>query len=266
LGAVVNWRAIGRTSTLVTAHIEKGDLPGVIEAVNELEGVSHNYLRDHHFNLWFTLRAQSETQINRILTKLSRRFGADFHSLPLVRIFKLDVRFDALSGGQRLLPVLENKHRILNNEHRTSNLNEIDKRILERLQGGLKVVARPYDFFGEEFENYDCLLHIAGMIEEGIIYRIGAVVNHHKLGFTANAMFVCKAESRRIVEIGENLAKPNIVSHCYQRKPFEGWPFNIFGMMHNRDMVNIRREIEKFVKANRLTTWDVLETAKTLKK
>jgi DNA-binding Lrp family transcriptional regulator len=262
VGAVVNWRAIGQAGTLVVAHIENDDLPEVVEAVNDLEGVSHNYLRGHHFNLWFTLWAQSETQIIKILAKLSRRFGADFHSLPVVRVFKLDVRFDARSGGLRLLPFAGKtirSSRVL--------LDRIDKRILAGLQNGLEAVAQPFNFLcvdGTPIEKV--LSRLDKMIGKWVIHRIGAVVGHHKLGFIANAMFVCKAESWRIVEIGENLAKLNIVSHCYQRRPFEGWPFNIFGMMHSRDVANIRREIEKFVKANRLTAWDVLETAKTLKK
>ena len=103
LGVSINWRAIGKASSLVTAHIEQEDLKKVIPAVNKLQGVSHNYLREHYYNLWFTLRADSQKELDAILKKLSKRFGTSFNSLPVVRAFKLDARFDAASGGKRLL-------------------------------------------------------------------------------------------------------------------------------------------------------------------
>ena len=64
LGAIINYRALGMTSTLVAAHIPQPNLQKVVEAVNALENVSHNYLRRHHYNLWFTLLADSAEQID----------------------------------------------------------------------------------------------------------------------------------------------------------------------------------------------------------
>jgi DNA-binding Lrp family transcriptional regulator len=269
LGVVINWRALGKESTLVTAHIEKGDLRKIIKAVNKLEGVSHNYLRGHHYNLWFTLRADSQKQIATILKKLSKRFGSEFHSLPVTRPFKLDVRFDAESGGKRLLPGC----RTLNAER--CSLSAIDEEILKGLQGGLKVVRRPFEFISEDdFEVADGLLHIEEMIYEGVISRLGAIVNHHKLGFVANAMFVCKVGSAEVVEAGQKLAKLNVVSHCYERKPvrqahgrpFKGWPYNLYAMMHGRCLADIRRVVEKFVREEGIKKWELLITAKELKK
>ncbi|MGD1042128.1 MAG: hypothetical protein ABR913_03570 [Sedimentisphaerales bacterium] len=263
LGVSINWRAIGKASTLVAAHIEQEDLKKVVSAVNKLKGVSHNYLREHYYNLWFTLRADSQKGLETILKKLSKRFGAAFNSLPVVRVFKLDARFDAASDGKQLLPV---RYRCPLNAERCS-LCVIDEQILKGLQRGLKVVKRPFDFLGKDaFENYDSLLHIAGMIDEGVINRLGAMVNHNKLGFTANAMFVCKVKKSRAIKIGKNLAALGIVSHCYQRKIFKGWPFNIFTMMHGRDMGDIRRVVERFAKKEGIKSFAVLPTAEKLKK
>jgi len=268
LGVSVNWRTIGKESTLVAAHIEQKDLKKVVGAVNKLQGVSHNYLREHYFNLWFTLRADSQKEIEKILKKLSKRFGVEFHNLPVKRAFKLDVRFDARSEGRRLLANKE-EERTQNKEHRTSNaerkISEIDKRILERLDGGLKAVKRPFDFLGEDdFEVYDALLHIGEMMQEGIIRRLGAMVNHHKLGFTANAMFVCKVDKARVVKVGQRLAELPIVSHCYERRVFKGWPYNLFAMMHGRSLDEIRKIAEKFAREEHLSNWDLLATAKRL--
>ena len=259
IGVVVNWLAVGRASTLVAACVPERQLEEVVAAVNGLKGVSHNYLRRHNYNLWFTLRAGSQSEIKTILAELSKRFGPEFHSLPVRRVFKLDVRFDAQSNGRRLLPA---KHRALSGERRRSKLNAIDKRILERLESDLEVVARPFDFFDDEFENSDCLLHIAEMIERGVIYRIGAVVNHNKLGFTANAMFVCGVSEAKAVKVGRELAKLNIVSHCYQRRTFADWPYNLYGMMHGRGHKDIRQSAERFVRRHEIEKWDLLATEK----
>jgi DNA-binding Lrp family transcriptional regulator len=264
LGVSINWRAIGKASTLVTAHIEQEDLKKVVPAVNKLKGVSHNYLREHHYNLWFTLRADSQQDIKTILEKLSKRFGITFNSLPVVRVFKLDARFDAASDGKRLLPE-SRRQRTEDRGRRTTS--KIDERILEGLQGGLKVVKRPFNFLGKDaFENYDSLLHIAEMIDEGVINRLGAMVNHNKLGFTANAMFACEAKKSRVIEIGEKLAALRIVSHCYQRKKFKGWPYNIFAMMHGSNMGDILKAIDRFVKKEGIDSFTVLPTAEKLKK
>ena len=273
IGAVINWRSIGKASTLVTACVPDNKLKKVVAAVNRLEGVSHNYLRKHPFNLWFTLRADSQSDIRAILTKLSKRYALKFHSLPVKHTFKLDVRFDAQSNGRWLLATANPgapgedglpSQQTMDNEQRTSTLNAVDKRILDRLQQGLKVTSRPYNFFNDDFENYDCLLHIAEMLGGGVIYRIGAVVNHHKLGFTANAMFVCQVCEAKVVDLGQKLANLNIVSHCYQRKRFPAWPYNLYAMFHARSQTDIQQVVQKFVKSQRLKNWELLPTAAKL--
>ena len=268
----MNWRAIGKASTLVTAHITEDELKEVVEAVDGLEGVSHNYLRDHYFNLWFTLRADSQKKLESILKRMGKQFGTEFHSLPVERVFKLDVRFDAESDGQRLLTTgtgggwrtEDGGQRTEDGKRRTTD--EIDERILAGLQRGLEAVAQPFDFLCEDRMRIDEVLsRIEKMIREEVIYRVGAVVNHHKLGFVANAMFVCRADKRRIIETGERLAKLDMVSHCYQRRTFENWPYDIFAMMHGRNMRDIHQGIEGFVKAEGIKDWELLPTKAALK-
>ncbi len=272
LGVSINWRATGKASVLVTAHIEKGDLRKVVSAVNKLQGVSHNYLREHYYNLWFTLRADSQKDLTIILKKLSKRFGVEFHRLPVVQTFKLDARFDAASRGKRLLP--EEVERRTEDRGRIT-IGKIDERILNGLQGGLKVVKRPFDFISgssklttvkDKLKVYGGLIRITNMIQNGIINRLGAMVNHNKLGFTANAMFACKAEKSRVIKIGKKLAALQIVSHCYERKIFKGWPYNIFAMMHGSKMTDIQKTVERFVKKEGIKSFALLPTAAKFKK
>ena len=79
--AIINYRALGKTSTLVAAHVPEEKLQEVVEAVNSLQGVSHNYLRDNFYNLWFTLQAATDEEIKTTLSNLSSRFGIEFHRI-----------------------------------------------------------------------------------------------------------------------------------------------------------------------------------------
>ena len=258
--ALINYRAGGKTSTLVAAHIPEENLQEVTEAVNSLRGVSHNYLRSHYYNLWFTLQAEFTEQIEVTLSNLSGRLGIDFYSLPVKRAFKLDVRFD--TEGQLLSQDVEQAPK-----SETVELDENQKRILSKLQDELDVIAEPFDFLcGEVLEKQEVLRIIAELIDKGVIRRIAAVLDHRKLGFVANVLFACKVPQDKIVEAGKRLARFGIVSHCYERKTFGDWPYNLFAMMHGRSMGEIQHVINKFVEAEKIDSFELLPTAAELKK
>jgi DNA-binding Lrp family transcriptional regulator len=262
IGPAVNARALGRVSTLVTAHVPQDDVRAVAGAVNALAGVSHNYLRKHHYNLWFTLQADSPNEIDRTLANLSGRFGFDFHSLPVERTFKLNVRFD-VEGKDRadtedVLEVPGDK---------VVELTEKQKHILSKLPTRLDITAKPFDLLCDSgFDEREALTIIRSLIDNGVIRRIGTVLDYRKLGFTANVMFCCAAAPDKVVTAGENLARFAIVSHCYQRRTFEGWPYNLYAMMHARSMGETQRVVDKFLRAQGIDSYDLLPTEAELKK
>lgn len=260
IGAVINSRALDMASTLVAAHIPEEKLHEIAKAVNSLEGVSHNYLRRHYYNLWFTLRGQSHKEIEATLSKLSARFGVELRSLPAKRIFKLDARFDA-GGEGRLLGVEQPPL------SEPVELNDEQKLILSRLQTNLEIVARPFDFLcSGGLDADECLRIVQQLIDKGVIRRIAAVVDHRKLGFVANVLFAGEVARGRIVEAGKALARFGIVSHCYQRKALKDWPYNLYAMMHSRSMGDIQRVIDKFSEAEGIDSFELLPTAAELKK
>lgn len=259
--AVINHRALGMTGTLVAAHIPEENVQEVAEAVNSLENVSHNYLREHYYNLWFTLQAESPKQIEVTVSNLSGRFGIDFYSLPIERVFKLDVRFD-VEGEGRLPGDIE---QIPKSE--TVELNEAEKQILSKLEDDLDVISEPFDFLcSEGLEAEEVLRIIQGLIDKGVIRRIAAIVDHRKLGFVTNVLFCSEVPRNRIVEAGEALARFGAVSHCYERKTVEDWPYNLFAMMHGKSMGEIQHVINKFTESEKIDSFELLPTAAELKK
>ncbi len=259
--AMMNHRALGMTSTLVAGHVPEEKLQEVGEAINAMEGVSHNYVRKHDLNLWFTLQGGSAEEIEIEVSKLSGQLGIDFYSLPVERVFKLNVRFDAEGKGQQIgdvEPVPKSE---------AVELNDTEKRILSKLQDELKVTERPFDFLcGEGLEIDEVLKIIRKLLDKGVIRRVGAAVDHRKLGFVANILFCCVVGEGQIIEAGKRLARFGIVSHCYERKRVKDWPYNLFAMMHGRSMGEIQHVIDKFVEAEGIEAFELLPTEAELKK
>jgi DNA-binding Lrp family transcriptional regulator len=94
LGANFTSRKLGYTSTLCAARVEPESLDHFVTVVNRYPGVTHNYLRRHRYNVWFTLIAESEQRLEQILTEISRTSGVvEILSLPAQEIFKIRVDF-----------------------------------------------------------------------------------------------------------------------------------------------------------------------------
>jgi DNA-binding Lrp family transcriptional regulator len=263
IGPVIDYRAIGRTGTLAVAHVPDEILPQVIEAVNSLKDVSHNYLREHYYNLWFTLQGDSQRQIELVLSKFSDRFDAEFHSLPVRRTFKLDVRFDADSeGDERIFSEVGN---IVETE--PVKLSERQKIVLAKLQKTLPVTGNPFQGLCEPgLDEKEVIEVIAGLIDKGVIRRLAAVVDHRRLGFAANVLFACEVSEEKTAHLGRQLACFRAVSHCYERTVFPGWPYNLFAMMHAKSMGEIQRIIDSFAVSERIDSYILLPTTAELKK
>jgi DNA-binding Lrp family transcriptional regulator len=95
IGANCNSRKLGYTSTLCAAKVPSHLLERFVEVVNSYPGVTHNYRREHEYNIWFTLIAPSKGEIKRILSEISDLTGVEeVISLPAERLFKIQVDFE----------------------------------------------------------------------------------------------------------------------------------------------------------------------------
>jgi siroheme decarboxylase len=93
IGANFTSRKLGYTSTLCAAMVPEEKLEQFVAAVNRYPGVTHNYLRRHRFNVWFTLIAESPARLAEILAEISRASGVEVLSLPAEEVFKIKVDF-----------------------------------------------------------------------------------------------------------------------------------------------------------------------------
>ncbi len=107
---------------------------------------------------------------------------------------------------------------------------------------------------------------IRKLIEKGVIRRIAAVIDYKEVGFNANVLFACEVSEDRIIETGEKLASLEIVSHCYERKTFDRWSYNLLGMLHAQSMDEIKTKVNEFIETEKINSYQLLPTISELKK
>lgn len=253
--ALLNYKSLGRCSTLVTAHIKPQQLAGVTEKINSLTNVSHNYLREHFYNLWFTLQGESNEKLEAEIHKLSEQLGTKFLNLPAVKTYKLDTRFDiagnrAFMGSPLPLPSEEKV-----------NLSERQIPIIRRLQKPLPLVSRPFEEIGETE-----IAEIRSLYEKGVIRRIAGIANYRRLGFTENTMLVLNIEPSEMDNFAAGLAEFKQVSHCYHRRPAEGFDYNLFAMLHGQSRQELDSVIREISHRPAVNSFRLLPTVTELKK
>lgn len=129
-------------------------------------------------------------------------------------------------------------------------LSETDARLISEIQGGLPLVSHPYAEVAKRINlsEEDVIQRISSMHEDGIIKRLGIIVRHHELGYTANAMVVWDVPEARIQKVGETLGSKSCVTLCYQRpRRLPEWPYNLFCMIHGQEREQVLSFIETMV-------------------
>ena len=95
IGAVFDGAKLGRVSTLCAARVPQDKLEKFINAVNVSKGVTHNYLRDNEYNVWFTLNVSTAQEMESFLADLKKKTGiTDILDMRAVRTFKIDATFE----------------------------------------------------------------------------------------------------------------------------------------------------------------------------
>lgn len=121
-------------------------------------------------------------------------------------------------------------------------IDATDRAIITATQAGLPLTAAPYAAVAEAvgLTETQVIDRMARMQDAGIIRRIAVAPNHYALGMTANGMSVWDIDDARASALGQQVGNLDFVSHCYLRPRAEGWPYNLFAMLHGAD----RGEVE----------------------
>ena len=233
---IFDTRALGYSSMLVAAKVDPENPWRAATIINEHPGVSHNYLRNHEFNIWFTIATEPDSPLGleRTLKVLAELAGAEsIRQLPTLKLFKIRMDLEMEGGTDALSKAAEAAEPA---ETERQPYDERDIAVIRALQGDLPVVPEPYVPAAAELEMSvpELLAHLKAMQERRLLRRVAAILYHRRAGFSANGMGVWKVPDERIMELGPRMAAFRGISHCYQRPTYKDWPYSVFTMAHGR--------------------------------
>jgi DNA-binding Lrp family transcriptional regulator len=272
LSAIFDTRALGYNSSLVAARIDPDRVDEAAATISAHPGVSHNYKRNHSFNLWYTIAVPPGESLDEHLEVLHQQSGAVVtRKLPTLKLYKIGVKLDMTGQTAADAKVAVADHeRPERREHMEAPvLSDLEIAAIRVVQEDLPLVERPFAAQAAELgcSEDDVLGLLASFKDRKLMRRFAAVMNHRTAGFKANAMGVWAVPDDRLDEIGPAMAGFALVSHCYRRPTYPDWPYSVFTMVHGKHS----RDCETTIAAIRDETgvdeyallWSIKEYKKT---
>ncbi len=245
ISAVLEGSVLGYESALVATKVPQTEMIRVADILNAHPTVTHNYERNHDFNLWFTIAMPEQIGIDAVIEALVKLTGVkEMYPLRRTVTFKIGVNFDLKSRKSDTEKSAMKKTMKI-------EVSDQDAACFRVLQIPLPLSPRPFRELAEKAGVSEAeLLAFAKQHHGNAIRRYVATFRHRKLGVHGNGMAVWNVPEERMEEVGLALAGAVEVSHCYARECVDGFPFNVYSMIHgpNREscLEVARRESEYF--------------------
>ncbi len=267
VSAIFDTRKLGYRSSLIATAVDESRVDEAADIISAHPGVSHNYRRDHEFNLWWTIAVPPEESLEAHVNALHRMTGAiSTRILPTLKLYKIGVDLDVSDtrsmAAQSVIPAYRETART------AADLTEEEVGYVRELQEDLQVEATPFaSMAGRLGHSEDALVKTAhGLIDEGLMRRYAAVLNHRRAGFGANAMSVWSVPETATDDYGYQLAGYAAVSHCYRRPTYPDWPYALFGMIHATSKEKVEEAVADIQQRTGLSDYRLLYSTKEYKK
>ncbi|HEY3269049.1 MAG TPA: Lrp/AsnC family transcriptional regulator [Armatimonadota bacterium] len=235
ISAIFDSRRLGYKSSLVAMRFPKEIEDRAVEIVNAHPGVSHNYQRNHDFNMWFTLTIHPSKDLETEMNRLAETAAATAaRLLPTLKLYKINVKLD-VTGTSDAAAKEETPYVKPTGELTPITVDDI--LAIRELQLDMPTAPEPFapmaDRLGIPVEAL--LARARTFLDNGRMRRFAAVLHHQTAGFTHNAMSVWKVPDETDVDrCGRIIAGFKSVSHAYKRPVYPDWPYPLFGMIHGR--------------------------------
>jgi DNA-binding Lrp family transcriptional regulator len=269
ISAIFDSKSLGYQGMLVAAQVGEPSIDDAAAVINAHPGVSHNYRRNHAYNLWYTLAVPPGSRLGlagtvHVLHRLSGALVT--RPMPTLKMYKIGVRLN-LSDDADPVAQLKATQSTSHDEH-LPQLTERDKRIIRALQQDLPLVERPFDVLAKEAGiTVPELLAAAKSYEQtGRMRRFAAVLRHREAGFKANAMGAWIVPAEKEDDFGAAAAQFQAVSHCYRRPTYEDWPYSMFTMVHGQTEAECESVLKAISDATRVTGYAALYSTNEYKK
>lgn len=241
ISAIFDTRSLGYQSSLVACKAPPDKMDQAAETFSRHPGVSHNYARRHEFNIWFTIAVPGTSSLQTHLDVLQKESGAfSIRMLPTLRLFKIGMKLD-MTDGKAGKSSLEEDSPFYSDKHRGGEqvpLNETDIRHVIALQKDMDVIPDPFTSIANQLNTTTPELFdwCRKSMDSGRMRRMAGILHHNNAGFRANGMCAWQVPAERVEEVGSYFAKQPPITHCYLRPSYPDWPYNIFTMVHSRQM------------------------------
>jgi siroheme decarboxylase len=233
---IFDTRALGYQSMLVAAKVDAENPHRAAKFINSHPGVTHNYLRNHDFNLWFTVAVEPDSTLglDGTLDVMAAKTGAEsIRQLPTLKLFKIRMDLemeqgtDALSAAGEAVPPKELD---------PIELSDDDIAVIRATQGPMPAVPEPFAPAAQRLgvSQAEVFERLESLRERGGLRRVAAILFHRRAGFSANGMGVWNVPEGEILETGKRMASFRGISHCYERPTYPDWPYSVFTMAHGR--------------------------------
>ena len=265
---IFDTRALGYQSMLVAAKVDPEHPHRAAKIINAHPGVTHNYLRNHDFNLWFTIAVEpgSTLGIDGTLDVLAAETGAQsIRQLPTLKLFKIRMDLEMEQGTDALATAGEAAEP---RELDPIELSDVDIATIRATQGPMPVVAEPYAPAAERLgvSQDEVLRRLESLQERDGLRRVAAILYHRRAGFSANGMGVWRVAEEEVLETGKRMAAFRGVSHCYQRPTYPDWPYNVFTMVHGQSVEQCEEILAAISKKTGVTEYISLYSTREYKK
>jgi len=244
--AIFDTKRLGYKSSLVAFQISPEKIDEAVKIINSHPGISHNYERNHDFNIWFTLGVAPDSELGlektvEILAKLTK--ADDFIMLPTLKLFKINVKLNTTGKDDK-------KEKVKKVIHKDIELTPLHRQVIQKAQYDIEMISEPFKKTIDELGiDYDTFFSILRELQDaGVMRRFASILNHRKAGFNANAMVVWDVDESEGESIGKKAAAFSAVSHCYLRPKYSNWPYNLFTMVHGKTTEETNAIIEEMAK------------------
>ncbi|BCU81230.1 transcriptional regulator [Polycladomyces abyssicola] len=271
ISAIFDTRTLGYQSSLVAAKIPEERLDEAAQIINDHPGVSHNYKRNHDYNLWFTIAVppNSRLGLEKTVDLLGEMAKVDvIRLMPTLRLFKIGVQLDMTGKEDQTKAKAKPAYGEEDRKQAAKTVTDFDIAVIRELQKDLPIEPRPFDRWAQNIGISTEELLQAGrdLQARKQMRRFAAVLHHRKAGFRFNGMGVWAVPEDRVDEVGPKMASFKAVSHCYLRPTYPDWPYSIFTMVHGRTMEECESILQAIEDETGITERAVLYSTKEYKK
>ena len=264
ISAIFDTKKLGYKSSLVAFKIDKNDIDKAARILNAHPGISHNYERDHDFNIWFTIAVDPDSRLGldktvEILAKLTK--AKEYIKLPTLKLFKIAVKLDTTGKNEK-------KEKVVKSKDIDIKLTPLHKKVIELAQNDIEIKSEPFREIVEKLDiGYDTFFNILKELKDsGMMRRYAAILNHRKAGFNANTMVVWGVDEDIAESEGKKAAAFSAVSHCYLRPKYPNWPYNLFTMIHGKTKDDTNGVINSIAKEIQHNSYRPLYSTREFKK